>query len=149
MSVSTVASAATKTGDAKCYLSAGGQEVLEHSAQLLPELVQLVAEPLEEPTKSVLLGEPFNVFRRPLGGIGRGGDKFDEAIYLVGEHGQEDPHHQEQRHQYSQVGERYGEGALDQPVSALQPVYGRVEHRRQKEGDHEPTYEGAHLPEQE
>src|SRR5918994_5058118 len=48
-----------------------------------------------------------------------------------------------------QVGEPYGEGALHQPVSALEPVYGRVEHRRQKEGDHEPTYEGPDLPEQE
>src|SRR5215208_5266330 len=47
------------------------------------------------------------------------------------------------------VGEPYGEGALDEPVSALEPVYGRVEHRRQKEGDDEPTDEGPDLPEQE
>jgi hypothetical protein len=39
--------------------------------------------------------------------------------------------------------------ALDQAVAPLEPVYGRVEHRGQKEGDDEPAYEGAHLPEQE
>src|SRR5215211_1409976 len=114
---------------------------------MLPELVELVAEPLEEPTKPVILGEPLDVLRRTLGGVGRGADELDEAIYLVDQHGHEDPHHQQQRHQYSQVGEPYGEGALHEPVSALEPVYGRVEHRRQKEGDNKPTDEGPDLPE--
>src|SRR5215211_4122196 len=91
----------------------------------------------------------LGLFSGTLGGVSRGGDEFDEAIYLVGEHGHEDPHHQEQRHQYPQVGEPYGEGALHEPVSALEPVYGRVEHRRQKEGDHEPADEGPDLPQEE
>jgi hypothetical protein len=109
--------------------------------------VRMVAEPLQEPPEAVILGEPLDVFSGTLGGVGRSGDELDEAVYLVGEHGQEDAHHQQQRHQYSKVGEPYGEGALHQPVSALEPVDGRVEHRRQKEGDHEPAYEGAYLPE--
>src|SRR5829696_3917773 len=37
----------------------------------------------------------------------------------------------------------------DQGVAPLEPVYGRVEHRRQEEGDYEPTDEGPDLPEQE
>jgi hypothetical protein len=34
-------------------------------------------------------------------------------------------------------------------VASLKPVYGRVEYCRQKEGDDEPAYERAHLPEEE
>src|SRR5215207_9769749 len=136
-------------GHAKCYLPAGGQEVLEQPSQLLPEFVELVAEPLEEPTKPVILSEPLDVFRRPLRSVSRGGNELDKAIYLVGEHGQEDPHDQEQPHQYSQVGEPYSEGALHEPVSALEPVYGRVEHRRKEKCDDKPAHEGAYLPEQE
>ena len=49
----------------------------------------------------------------------------------------------------SQVGERYGEGALHQPVAALEPIDSRVEHRRKEEGDDEPADEGPDLPEQE
>jgi hypothetical protein len=39
-----------RTRDANYYLSAGREEVLEQPSQLLPEFVELVAEPLEEPT---------------------------------------------------------------------------------------------------
>ena len=123
MSVRTVASAATNPAALTAICPLDEKRFLKQPSQLLPELVELVAEPLEESTKPVVLGEPLDVFRRPLRGVGRGGDEFDQTIYLVDQHGHEDPHHQEQRHQYSQVGEPYGEGALHEPVSALQPVY--------------------------
>jgi hypothetical protein len=136
-------------GGANGYSSGGREEVPEQLSQLLPQIVELVAEPLEDPTEPVLLGEPLNVFRRSLWSLSRGGNETGKTIDLVDQHGQKDPHHKEQRHHYSQVGERYGKGALDQPVASLEPVDRRVEHRCQKECDDEPADERAYLPEQE
>src|SRR5215217_3469640 len=135
-------------GGANGYSSGGREEVPEQRSQFVPETFELVAEPLEESTETVLLGEPLDVFGRPLRGVSRGGDEFGQPIYLVDQHGQEDPNHEDQRYQQPQVGERYGDGALDQAVAPLQPVYGRVENRSQEQGDNEPADEGPDLPQE-
>src|SRR3712207_5719440 len=64
-------------GGANGYSSGGGEDVPQQRSQFVPETFELVAEPLEEPTKPVLLGEPLNVFGRPLRSICRGGDESD------------------------------------------------------------------------
>src|SRR5215216_2547498 len=76
----------------------------------------------KSPPSPLSLASPLMYCVGPSGAVGRGGYEFDEAIYLVGEHGHEDPHHQQQRHQYTQVGEPYGKGTLHEPMSVLEPV---------------------------
>src|ERR687898_3141308 len=77
VSVRTVASAATNPAALTAICPLAEKRFLSNPPQLLPELVELVAEPLEQPTKPVLLGEPLNVFCRPLGGVSHGGGEFD------------------------------------------------------------------------
>jgi hypothetical protein len=136
-------------GGAYGYLPGGREEVPYHLAQLLPQIGQLGIEPLQEPTEAVLLGEVLDVLRRPFGRLGRGVDELGKTVYLVDQQGQEDPHHEQQHNHQRQVGDSYGDGPLDQAVAPLQPVDGRVEHRRQKEGDDEPADEGLYLPQEE
>ena len=121
----------------------------EQLPKLVPQGGDLVAEPLEEPAETALLGDAPDVFGWPFRGLSRGYNEVDEPPYLVDQQGQKDPRHEQQRHQHPEVGERYGQRALDQVVAPLEPVDSRVEHSRQEEGDDKPADEGAHLPEQE
>src|SRR5918992_946423 len=76
MRSSTATSSASGTSG---YGSGGGEDVSDQRSQFVPEIFDLVAEPLEEPTKPVLLGEPPDVLRRSLRGVGRGGDELDQT----------------------------------------------------------------------
>src|SRR5918995_7224802 len=66
-------------GGANGYSSGGREEVPEQRSQFVPETFELVAEPLEEPTEAVLLGEPLDVFGWPLRGVSGGGGEIGEA----------------------------------------------------------------------
>ena len=72
-----------EAGGANSYLSGGREEVTQHLSQLLPKIGELSIEPLYEPTEAVLLGEVLDVFSRPFGGLSRGVDELDKAVYLV------------------------------------------------------------------
>ena len=94
----------------------------EQLPKLVPQGGDLVAEPLEEPAETALLGDAPDVFGWPFRGLSRGYNEVDEPPYLVDQQGQKDPRHEQHRHQHPEVGERYGQRALDQVVAPLEPV---------------------------
>jgi hypothetical protein len=108
-----------KPGSANDHISGGQEEVAGRLPQLAPNIIDLFAEPLEHPTQPVLLGETLKLFCRSLRSLRHGDNEIDQTLDLVDQHGQEDLHQKEQRHHQPQVGEHYGEAALDQSVASL------------------------------
>ena len=132
MSVRTVASAARNPA-ALTAICPVAEKRFPTTSQLLPQVGEFDVDPLHEPTKAVLLGEAPDVFRRPFGSLSCGVDELGKTVYLVDQHRQEDPYHEQQHHQHPQVGEPYGQRALDQAVTPLElRSLRQVEHRCQK-----------------
>ena len=75
----------------KGYLSGGQEEILEQLPELVPKGGELVAEPLEEPTEAVLLGDSPDIFRRPFGSLGRGDYEVDKGVDLIDQQGKKIP----------------------------------------------------------
>jgi hypothetical protein len=75
-------------GGTNGYSSGGGEEVLDQRSQFVPKILDLVAEPIEEPTEPGLLGEPLEIFRWPLGSLSRSNYEVDQTVDLVDQQGQ-------------------------------------------------------------